>query len=127
MFFTSFHAMNIFSQSSNVGASSTSDTHIKTSSVSNLKDDLLIFLIKFYVLKPFHIIFYSKDYIRLFAIIPWNVKAPSKMDTKYSPCFNHRKISQDQNVNKLVYNFPTWSHIDNCKVGGYHICWCKMV
>ncbi len=76
MFFTSFHAMNIFSWSSNVGASPTNDTHIKTSSVSNLKDDLLIFLIKFYVLKLFHILFNSKECIRLFVISPWNVKTP---------------------------------------------------
>ncbi len=70
MFFTSFHGTNIFTQSSNVDASPTSNTHIKTSSVFNLEDDILIFLIKFYVLKPFHIIFYSKEYIRLLAIIP---------------------------------------------------------
>ncbi len=125
MYFTSFHAMNIFSQFSNVDASPTNNTHIKTLSVLNLEDDILIFLIKFYVTKTLSHYILLKIIHKITCHNPMKCKntnfTPSKMAIKYSPCFNHRKNSQHLNVNKLVYNFPTCSHINNCKVGGCHI------
>jgi hypothetical protein len=100
--------MNILSQSSNVGASSINDTHIKTSCVSNLEDDLLIFLIKFYVLKPFHIIFYKDEYIRLFAIIPWNVKSPSvSHHPKWVQNIHHASIIGNFHKTKMSTNWCT--------------------